>query len=128
VGNVAALGMTMMMIVRTGAKMMIKPPKEIRRGDSLIVDYKEIKLEKFDSEPVVLEAAKILKEHFPMVDSFKIFKHYDYRGRYKIDLIFKTPVLNHVGHRLFGINIQFSGLSKIIGDENEIWEEVKPKE
>ena len=101
----------------------------IRRGDSLIVNYDEIKLEKFDAEPIAIKVAEILKEHLPMIVGTKIFKHLDYGGRYKIDLIFEKSALSMANQRIEGINIQMSSLRKItIGKDNDTWKEITPKE
>ena len=126
--SVAALGTTMMMIARTGAKMMIRDKKTIHRGDSMIIDYKEIKLEKFDNEASAFEIAEILKEHLPLIKSAKVFKNLDY-ARYKIDLVFTKPALNNVGHKIEGINVNLSSLSTVTNtDKSLIWEEITPKD
>lgn len=103
--------------------------EQFRRGDSIITAYEEVKLEKFKAEPIALEIAKILKEHLPMIVKTKIFKHLDYGGRYKIDLLFANPALSSGNQRIEGINVNLSSLRHAtIADDTDIWEEITPKE
>lgn len=109
--------------------MMGRIKEDFRRGDSIITAYDEVKLEKFNAEPVAIEIAKILKEHLPMVKSAKVFKHLDYGGRYKIDLMFDKPALSSGNQRIEGININLSSLRHATDTENyDIWSEITPKE
>lgn len=120
----------MMMIASMGGKMTGSPGKEpLRLGDSIIVDYKEIKLEKFDAESAAFDISKILSEQLPMIKSAKVYKHLDYGGRYKIDLMFNKPALSSGNQRIEGININLSSLRKATDTENyDIWAEITPKE
>ena len=109
--------------------MDLNGKEDIRRGNSLIVNYEEIKLEKFKAEPVALEIAKILEEHLPMIVKTKIFKHLDYGGRYKIDLLFAKPAISSGNQRIEGINVNLSSLRKATDAEmTDTWKEITPKD
>ena len=127
--NVGGLVMTTMMIANMAGKMTTNNHKEIRRGNSLIVNYEEVKLEKFDAEPTAIKIAEILKEHLPMIVKTKVFKHLDYGGRYKIDLLFDKPALSSGNQRIEGINVNLSSLRKAtIADQTDVWKEITPKD
>lgn len=120
--------MTTMMIVLMGAKMM-NDKKEIRRGDSLIVNYDEIKLEKFDTRPTVFEIAKILEKQLPIVKTTKIFQNLDFVNRYRIELMFHKPTITLTNCKIEGIALLVSGLRKGTIEENAMsWKKVTPKD
>jgi len=122
--------MTMMIIVRTGAKMMmIKEKGSLRLGDSLITNFEEIKLERFDSKPIALEIAKILQEHLPMIEFTKVFQNLDFVTRYKVELVFAKPAMNLSGHKIEGISLTLSGMRKVTNEEESLsWKEITPKD